>query len=321
MATKVRVQQGHPQRIVPARIERAVTGPPVLDAPDPDDRGWVNHRAAGLNISDARGALFGITVGDTVRLRLVRDDPDSTAPLFVSVTGNQVSIAGSAGPLPADGIFSVRGDSDTTQGSKIEVHIGTAGGPVICEADAHVFSPKVFNVTPHICTINQAAAGGTGVAPVIQNGAGIPFDEAAIIALFDDFIRPIWRPAGVQFNLGTARPEVYNGFRNDDVAMANETRAVFAQNRAAGTCNIYFVRFLEGALGIGLNFENRGVRGANNSGIMIGVEGSASNAAAHQTRSTTGTADVRQHLGNDIAHEIGHYLTPLVSGKVLYENL
>src|SRR5215510_4723986 len=142
MAIRVSVQNRF-QIITPGRVDRAVRGRPQLDAPDVDDRGWVRNTGAGLNISDARGAMFGTTVGDVVRFRFVSEDIDPTR-LFVTVTGNQVAIDQPAGggPLPADGVFSVRSVADTTTGSKVQVRFGAAAGPVICEADAHTFTPK-----------------------------------------------------------------------------------------------------------------------------------------------------------------------------------
>src|SRR5947209_11704393 len=193
MAISVRVQNKF-QIIVPVRIDRAVSGAgvaPILDAPDVDNRGWVNNRAAGLNVDDARGSLFGVTVGDTVRLRVVREDIDSNVPLFVTITGNQASIATpGGGPLPADGIFSVRALADTVAGTKLEVRLGSAGGPVICEADAHVFSPLTFNITPHICTIHQAAtaAAGAGQVPKV-NGAAL--DDTVLGTIFN-IVRAVW---------------------------------------------------------------------------------------------------------------------------------
>src|SRR5579864_5934440 len=159
MAIRVRVQNNL-QIIVPVRIERAVSpSAPLLDAPDPDDRGWVNDRAAGLNVNaNVRGALFGVTVGDTVRLRVTREDIDPGVPLFVTASGGQINIdKGSRGPLPADGIFKVRAAVDSASPTTIQVRLGLATGPVICEADAHVFSPKTLNITPHICTVHSAA--------------------------------------------------------------------------------------------------------------------------------------------------------------------
>ena len=313
MAIKVRVQKDKPQRIVPVRIQRAVTGAPALDAPDVDDRGWVNHRAAGLNVDDARGGLFGITVGDTVRLQIVREDIDAGVPLFVSTTGNQVSISGSAGPVGGDGIFKVKADSDTTQGSKIEVRIGGPGGAVICEADAHVFSPLTLNITPHVMTINQAAAGGagTGLPPTV---GGAAMDAAMMTTLFD-VVRAVWRPSGVKFNVGAVRSETLNGFLRDDFASQNrggvsEENIVMGTNQVAGTCNIYFLRFMDRSLGVGVRVETRAGEGMTSSGIMIGVEGSSGDAAGTviNPRSSAG-ADLVHEIGNDLAHEIGHFLT------------
>ena len=56
MAIQVQVQNKF-QIIVPVRVDRAVRGAPVLDAPDVDDRGWVNNRAAGLNVAEVNDAV------------------------------------------------------------------------------------------------------------------------------------------------------------------------------------------------------------------------------------------------------------------------
>jgi hypothetical protein len=316
MAIQVRVQNRF-QIIVPVRVDRAVRGVPLLDAPDVDDRGWVNNRAAGLNQDDARGALFGTTVGDVVRLRVVREDFDDGVPLFVAATGNQVAIDQPAGggPLPADGVFFVRSLSDTTVGSKIQVRLGSAGGAVICEADAHTFTPKTVFITPHVCTIHSAnaatvaAGGGTGQAPSVN---GNVFDDAQMTALFDTIVRPIWRPAGVEFTIGAVQQEVFtgsDGFTRDNVALQGTTQiqTVFGRNRQANTCNIYFLHTTDQFLGLGLNFEARTVLNANNSGIMVGVNGALRANGAFRARASAG-ADLIHELGNDVAHEIGHFL-------------
>ncbi len=316
MAIQVHVQNRF-QIIVPLRVDRAVRGVPQLDAPDVDDRGWVNNRAAGLNIDNARGALFGTTVGDVVRLKVVREDLDDGVPLFVTATGNQVAIHEPAGggPLPADGIFSVRALADTTTGSKLQIRLGSAKGAVACEADAHTFTPKTVFITPHVCTIHSATAatvaggGGTGQAPSVN---GNILDDAGTASLFDTIIRPIWRPAGVEFTIGAVQPEVFtgdDGFTSDNVALQGTTQiqTVFARNRQADTCNIYFLHTTDQFLGLGLNFEARGVLGANNSGILVGVNGFRRANGVFRSRRSAG-ADLVHELGNDVAHEIGHFL-------------
>jgi hypothetical protein len=318
MAISVSVQNKF-QIIVPARVDRAVRGAPQLDAPDVDDRGWVSNRAAGLNVSNARGALFGATVGDVIRLRVVREDLDDV-PLFVTVTGNQVAIDQPArgGPLSADGIFAVRAVDDTTVGSKVQVRLGSAGGPVICEADAHTFTPSTVKITPHVCTIHSAAnaGAGTGVAPTVGGNAaarGTALDDAQIGVIFR-IVAAIWRPAGIQFNIAPARQEVFTGFTANDFAaqggIGSEEDRVMGRNAANQRCNIYFLRIMDRSLGVGVNSVTRAANNFSQSGILIGVEGSSSNnlGGGVTFRSSAG-ADLVHEIGNDVAHEIGHFLT------------
>jgi hypothetical protein len=319
MAIRVSVQNRF-QIIVPVRIDRAVRGAPQLTAPDVDDRAWLRNNAAGLNVTDARGILFGATVGDVVRFRVVREDLDS-GPLFVTVTGNQVAIAQPAGggPLPADGIFSVRAVADTTTGSKVQVRFGSATGPVICEACAHTFTLLTLNIAPHICTIHQAAtaAAGTGVVPSV---GGATLDDTVLTSIFD-LARATWRPLGYDLNVRAALPETYTGFIRDDFASQqrpgagtpvarSEENLVIRQNQVANHCNIYFLRFMDRSLGVGVRVENRANDNLTRSGCLIGVEGSSANAAGGgiSTRSSAGT-DLIQEIANDVAHEIGHFLT------------
>jgi hypothetical protein len=322
MAIRVRVQNGS-QIIVPVRVDRAVRGAPELDAPDVDDRGWINNRAAGLNVDDARGALFGATVGDTVRLRVVREDLDDAVPLFVTATGGQVEIAQPAvgGPLAADGIFSVRAVADTTAGTKVQVRLGSVSGSIICEADAHVFTPSTLNITPHICTIHHSptAATGAGVSPSVN---GNTMDDDVIDDILD-IVRAVWRPSGVQFNVASALPETYVGFLRDDFASQNrpgvgsEENLVIRQNQQPGTCNVYFLRFMDRSLGVGVRVENRAAENLTRSGILIGVEGSSGDAAGTVINlRTSAGADLVHEIGNDLAHEIGHFLTLVHAGNV-----
>jgi hypothetical protein len=250
-----------------------------------------------------------------IRLKVVREDLDS-GPIFVTVTGNQVAIDQPAGggPLPADGVFTVRAVADTTTGSKVQVRFGAADGPVICEACAHTFTLLTLNIAPHICTIHQAAvaAAGTGVAPSV---GGTTLNDAVLTSIFD-IVRAVWRPMGIDLNVAAALPETYTGFLLDDFASQNrpgvgsEENLVIRQNQVATACNIYFLRFMDRSLGVGVRVETRAAEGLSRSGCLIGVEGSSANAAGGgiTTRSSTG-ADLIQEIGNDVAHEIGHFLT------------
>jgi hypothetical protein len=67
---------------------------------------------------------------------------------------------------------------------------------------------------------------------------------------------------------------------------------------------------MDRSLGVGVNFESRAGEGLSRSGIIIGVEGSSSDVAGTTItgRSSAG-ADLIHEIGNDVAHEIGHFLT------------
>jgi hypothetical protein len=304
MAIRVRVQNNL-QIIVPVRIERAVSpSPPLRDAPDPDDRGWVNKHDAGLNANaHVRGARLGATQGDTVRLRVVREDIDAGVPLFVTASGGQMQIAaGSKGQLPADGIFKVKAVKDSLSPSTIQVRMGSVKGPVICEADAHVFDTKTLNITPHICTIHSAAtaAAGTGIVPTMD---GVAITAAHVTNIFN-MVSAIWRPAGVSFNVGDVQQEVFTGFPQDNIVQPPNWDVVLAQNALPGTCNVHFLHSIGGGnpgfviLGLGIRQETQAQNHVFHSGILIGV----------MNRASAGN-DLVHELGNDVAHEIGHFLT------------
>ena len=208
----------------------------------------------------------------------------------------------------------MRGVADTTTGTKVEIRLGSTGGAILCEADAHVFSPLTLNVTPHVCTIHQAvtAAAGAGVPPTV-NGAAL--DAGQMDSIFN-IVKAIWRPCGVRFNIGAIREEVYTGFLRDDFASQNrpgtgsEEDIVLGRRQVGNTCNIYFLRFMDRSLGVGVRVETRAGEGLTHSGILVGVEGSSANAAgAGITNRSSAGADLVHEIGNDVAHEIGHFLT------------
>src|SRR4029453_14107754 len=115
--------------IVPIRFARAVTGPPVIDAPDVDDRGFAMGKRPGAWVStNARGAMVTMTEGDTVRIKVVREDIDGTAPLFV--TSSDTSIVTVSAQIGPDDVFSITGVVDAIRRDvKIQVRLGSAAAP------------------------------------------------------------------------------------------------------------------------------------------------------------------------------------------------
>src|SRR5436190_4113281 len=307
MAVSVLVQSPLSQIIVPVRFDRAVRGAPALDAPDVDDRGFVLKTPDGLNKTNARGEMFGLTVGDTVRVKVVREDLDATAPLFVTVAPSsnpQVRIAAppGGGPLPSDGIFTIEALADNTTPQKIHVRLGSTTGPIVGEADPHTFSLLTLNITPHIWKIHSATGTpGAGPEPTV-NGAAINLTTLFNIA------KSVWRPMGISFNINPERhDELFGGpFDNaitrDNAGPVGSDADLVNRNFGEHTCNIHFVRFTPPVyLGIGIRRETAAGLGFKKPGIIIGVEGLRRANGTFFTRPSAG-ADLEQELGNDIAH-------------------
>jgi hypothetical protein len=310
--------------VVPLRLTRAAVGLPVDDAPEIDDRGWIQHRPANFGTTDARGPQFGMSVGATVTVRIIREDIDGDAPLFATVStaaSPQFEVLGT-GQVSPEGDIRVRAIRDTTATQKVEIRLGSTTGPVIFEIEPHVFTPRTLRITPHIVTIHQAASPGpgTGVAPTI---GGAPVDIARIFRI----AQSVWRPAGVVFDVGGTRNDEHFGFARDDMPQwqnppgAGSENTISATNRAVGRLNIYFTRFMENSLGVGINRASMAGEGWTNPGILVAIEGQVSTGGALGVNgpvSSRGTdvGDIYHLIANDIAHEIGHYLTLTHAGNV-----
>lgn len=308
--------------VVPLRLRRVVTGLPVADAPDIDDRGWVMPRPTGFSATDARGPMFGITVGSTVRVRVVLEDMDGSAVIYAvaeAVARPQFEVVGN-GLVPPDGEIRVRATSSTGDPQRLQFRLGAADGPVIFEAEPHVFGVKTLRVTPHLCTIHSAAnpGPGTGVVPSI---GGAALDLARVFRIAQN----IWNAAGVRLDVAATVNETYWGFARDDMPRwqnppgAGSENSVVNQNRAANRLNIYFTRYMENSMGVGVNRSRLAAEGWTNPSIILAVEGQVNtggglNSAATARASTDD--DMYHTLGNDVAHEIGHYLTLSHAGNV-----
>lgn len=314
MAVNLAVQNNL-QVVVPLRIMRAANGAPQAGIPDIDDRGWRRNAPAGLNDTGIRGPVFGITVGKSVTVRVVLEDIDASARLFAvaqAVATPQFSVTspGANNPIPPSGDIVIMGLADNTTPQKLEIRLGSATGPVLLEAQPHVFSPLTLQVQPHVCTIHQSAtaATGTGVAPTV---GGAALDVARIAR----GVNAVWEPAGIAFNFAATQNDVYTGYARDDVPKILNTTDLasvgnmVAANHTANRCNMYFVRYTPGFLGIGVNRDTLIAVGWTHPGCVVGVEGYINSTGVAQNRSSSSTAGMYQQIINDTAHELGHYLS------------
>ncbi|MBE0617304.1 MAG: hypothetical protein IH608_05185 [Proteobacteria bacterium] len=290
----IRVQvRNNKQIIVPVRFTRAVNGGPVLDAPDVDDRGFaMGNRPGSWGQSPARGAMVSIQQGDEVRVRLLREDIDAGAPLFITSTDTaivEVTEPAGGGPLPADGVFKIRGLRDlANRAVSIQVHLGAVDGPVIGDLEPHVFAERTpLRLLVHFVTIDGVSTAQT---------------QAGFRALLTT-VNAIWRPAGIQFR---NQPRYANEphFRNENLASGppgqvyatpgqmttnlgggnwSEFSTIINTHPSGSRINVYCVRTANEVLG--LTYDNDIAR-PNGYGVVI-----SDNASAY-----------------DLAHELGHFL-------------
>jgi len=279
VAIRVKVRNNR-QIIVPIRFARAVTGGVVIDAPDVDDRGFVmGNRPGTWGSTDTRGSMATMTEGDTVRVKVLREDIDDSAPLFVTSSDiGVVSVPGAAGPLGADGVFSIHGIVDAIRRNvKVQVRLGSASGPVLGELEPHIFRLHRVRVVAHLVTIN-----GT---PTARNAAGLtPLFNAA---------NDIWRAAGIEYTFREAetRTESHVGFAvagqvgpdSTPPAPTDESARVTLANSDPNAINIYFVNSAVTFRGL---TSDRDFPANLGRGVILVDVGDA----------------------NDLAHELGHFL-------------
>lgn len=304
--------------IVPVRFVRAVSGGPVANAPDVDHRAWNNPHFTNWPDVQVRGGQVGVMLGKTVRLRVLREYLDSSAPIYVTVkrpggATEQIEITrpSRGGPLPRSGRFSIKGKRSTpTRGNAniVEARLGAVDGPVLAECEVRVFGRARVIVSPHICMIHTTAGarGRDGTAPRIR------------IARVLSMAKAIWRQAGVDLIYRrTQRHHIYNAANVDQLVFWGSGAGTIgwmmgqAGLYRANTLNAYFIRYSRQSgtfspLGLGLHRGNSaGV--LPNPGIFIATDGIALAAGGTWTRPSTGR-DLDQELANDTAHEIGHFL-------------
>lgn len=224
--------QGGKRIVVPIRFTRAVTGMTKKDAPDVDDRGFVmGKRPWRWNKSEARSAQVGIMVGDEVRVKLLREDLSQNAKLYI-VSDNPAACKVTDPPKGEKldshhDTFKIKGVSNKQKkNTRIQVHVGSADGPVIGELEPHVFARRRISVKPYLVRIDQK------VGVTVSQGTEPLFSDEDIKKVIDE-VRAIWRPCGVDFKiLSTVKVNIV--LRNKDTvtmpaggSWAEEIKKVF----------------------------------------------------------------------------------------------
>jgi hypothetical protein len=229
------------------------------------------------------------------RVRLLRMDIETTAPLFVTSEAPgvvEVTLPVAGASLPATPEMMVKMRAIASGSTHLQVRFGSATGPIIHQMQV-VVSPLVdVRTVAHVPTINGA--------PFVDPATGAPFpaqstrSDASIRATVDS-CNLIFFPYGIRFVLDAAidRAGVLNLARQGMVDdLTNEFNRTTALNRVANSANAYFVPQI--ANGTATNPINR----------TLGVATSARTEPA----SFGLLVSDRASGGHVIAHELGHLL-------------
>ena len=271
------------QRLMLVRFVRAISGNPDPANPDIDDRGYTGTD---------HGPIVGVLEGQDIAVRLLRQNIETTARLFVTSSDiNVVTIADPVGGLlPNDpnmliALHGVAGENPRT--AKVQVRYDSATGTILHELSVWVFSPLELDITPHLVTI---AKSGGGTAPI-----GSIANASAIMNL----VSAIWAPMGITFSVGAVQNENVT-FANAGEVAWGEINTLLTTNHIPNTINVYFVHQIHSTgsmvtLGYGFSRSKIASYSFTNPGIILADGG-------------TGFTRTLYMWGNDLAHEIGHFL-------------
>jgi hypothetical protein len=293
------------QIIVPIRFSRAITGFSERGSPEVDDRGCVmGTRPSSWSTTDVRGPMVGLMVNSEAQIKVVREDIDDAAPLYITCTEPtvlQLVEPSTGGPLPDTGIFKIRGMSTRGAPGKVQARLGSTTGPILGELEPHVLGPLRIPIQPHRVRCDTAA--GNGTRP------NIPIERIL------RRVRAIWWPCGIHIVYDAAtRPIIDDNItlgtldqvRDPDAdAWAEVIRVLRLQRTrlglAAGTndraINWYIIPGFSDADTVGLGVSRRT---ANAVGSDTGVFTTANGVAGNEREI--------ERVARTLAHEIGHFL-------------
>lgn len=242
------------ERVVPVRFSRAPTddptvssGPIVADAPDPDDRGFLPHSTGGPFFSMGLDESVDFANRSKTRVRLLREDIDVAAPLFLKTNPDGIVSLDSPAPgvrLPSAKAMLIKMRPKAAGETHLEVHFGSDTGPILHKMKIFVNRMIRIRFKLHVPTINgnvQNDSNGNVVPPVSTRS------DASIRQFIQD-MNKVYFPYGIQAVPDAAIDQTLvlnltnQGMVDDSVEWDN----VLLRNRVAHAVNAHFVPQIAG---------------------------------------------------------------------------
>jgi hypothetical protein len=244
----------HWERVVPVRFSRAPTedptvstGPIEASAPDPDDRGFLPHATGGPIFPMGLDENVDFDKRDKVRVRLLRENIDDGAALFLKTNpGGIVSIDDPppGSPLPSTTAMLIKMRPQARGKTDLEVHFGSDSGPIIHKMNIQVNRMIRIRFSLHVPTINGNVQNDShnNVVPPVSTRS-----DASIRKFIQD-MNKIYFPYGIQAAPDAAIDHalVLNLLNQGMVDDSVEWDNVLLQNRVAHSVNAHFVPQIAG---------------------------------------------------------------------------
>lgn len=303
------------RRIVLVGFARARIGSPQYAYPDLDDRGWLHDPpgSMGETPAEVHGPVLGMQQNREAYVDCIRHRVETVASggpqLYMkSEDTNTVTLVEPAAgdPLSENGRFKIRGGTGSWRDkfARLTVRLSNDSGPIVGEMGVRVFQQRTLRIQPWRMTIRGRNAPG---GPLI---GGTTTTTAATITTLVNVAQRIWRQCGIAFNVLPVRAATVtltapgvclenshstNSYNSPDgVARApgfDDSDPLHTSNRQANALNIWWVQ---------------AVRDLNP------TAGGQTMAWAYSKRmwaAGCGVVMTDGADGNDLAHEIGHFLT------------
>lgn len=299
------------RRVSLVRFVRAIDDLTVVDAPDPDDRGF----NLDPTFANAHGPAFGISGPDGAaaaqqcRIKVIRDRLESTVALFPEIVDPTLVTQVSPAPgavlnfaFPGDDTIIVRAarapaaDTSTT----LKLHFGSLTGPVVGECTIRVLPLIPITVKAHLVTINGSAP--TSTAQTFRDLV-LRANNILTVAGIKLTLDPVVQSDNISGLTTAGTVSLLNSTAHFD----SELSQVMRLAPASAALNVYIVG----------NFDQLSNQG-NNHNVVAGVGISSVRASERppagtyvggQTGFVARDPDDLDLFGWVFAHELGHVLT------------